>query len=129
VSGLEWPDLYGIPYLNKIKGEKMRSVNVKFKPSTSEDVVSYRAVITDSKDQTVLFEQNYSIGNLYADGTGYLSFPINGLPELEGFDGLANVSIIAIDDKGNHSPAAILEEVDLDFLAPAPPTDIFIEWL
>jgi len=105
----------------------MRTVTFSFKPSVSVDVVAYNIIIENSANGGVLYDKALLLSEFTVnDITGNYELVLNSLSELDGFDGVCTITVFAVDDAGNPSPDAVLEDVELDFLAPDAPTDLRI---
>jgi hypothetical protein len=49
---------------------------------------------------------------------------LTGVDAMQTLDGTYNLGLTAIDDAGNESGMSVLSGIGLDFVAPAPPTDL-----
>jgi len=85
--------------------------------SVSSDVKGYNLYIQASPDIVNLQSQKHDLGDVD-------SVELNGL--LGDVDGVYNIGLTSYDDVGNEGPMAILNDVPLDFVAPAPPTGLTI---
>lgn len=99
---------------------------LKFAPSISKDVVEYKLFIEDSTEYLSYDSFNVSLGNPAPEADGYIHIKLNDIPELADKDGIYDLGVISIDDTDNPSSMAVINEVNLDFLAPEPPTDVSV---
>ncbi len=98
----------------------MNTVKLVFAPSTSTDVVSYKLSWGPDPADSKLF----LLDELVTDADGNIEFVLNNIaPAL---DGTYTFSIVAIDDAANESEPSIIEDVSVDFLAPAAPGPISV---
>ena len=95
----------------------MNIVKLVFAPSTSTDVVSYEL-------SWGLATKLYPVADIVPNADGNLEIILNdAAPDL---DGTFTFNIVAIDDAGNRSEPSIIEDVTVDFLAPAAPGPISV---
>ncbi len=95
----------------------MQTVKLVCAPSTSADVVSYDLIWGEES-------KNFVASEVPVDDNGNLEFMLNDLvPALEG---TYSFSIVAIDGAGNRSEASVIDDVVVDFLAPAAPGPISV---
>ncbi len=101
---------------------------IKFKQSGSADVVGNRVYVKSHDPANPITksnaEQQADVTPAPApDANGYTNIEINALfPDL---DGAYDFGVSAIDDAGNDSPLLTqgFVNIDLDFVAPNPPTE------
>lgn len=98
---------------------KVLSTRLSFSPSTSEDVVGYKLYLQQAPDPVTYDSPSFDLG----DKTEVY---ISTLPGMEEVDGVYNLGVTAVDDAGNESSMQVLEGMALDFLAPAPVSDLAI---
>lgn len=105
-----------------------RTVKFGFQPSASDDVTGYSVMIEEGDN--ILYEKVYAKDEFEVDPiSGAYKITLNNIQKLQGFDGICTISVFAIDNMGNQSPESVLDNVELDFLAPAAPSGLFIEVL
>jgi hypothetical protein len=110
------------------------SAFIKFKPSGSQDVVSYTLYHRPDEANVPLTKDNSNLaiglGNPAADADGFIKIELNAIPELTDLEGTYDLGIAAVDDAGNISPLLTsgLVDVSLDFLAPSPPSEASVYW-
>jgi len=85
--------------------------------STSPDVKGYNLYVEESPNAVNLNSTKHDLGDVD-------SVELNGL--LGDVDGVYNIGLTSYDDAGNEGPMAILTDIPLDFVAPAPPTGLTI---
>ena len=108
---------------------------LKFKPSTSQDVESYRLYLRPDEPNVQLTKYNATIqtdlGNPPADPDGFIKINLQNVPDLADIDGMYDLGVSAIDDGGNASPLLLqgLADISLDFLAPSPPSEASVYWI
>lgn len=107
----------------------MASAILKFKPSESVDVVGYKlymkpfeAGVSITKENATL---NFDLGKRDPDGDGYIKVQLDAIPEIAALDGFYDLGVASYDEVGNASVLLTqgLVNIDLDFVAPVPPTD------
>ena len=92
---------------------KVLSTKISFPPSESSDVVGYKLYIQSAPDPVTYQSQSFDLGN-------QTEIFISDLPGMDQADGVYNIGVAAVDDAGNEASLSILENVSLDFFAPAP---------
>jgi hypothetical protein len=107
----------------------MASAILKFKPSESTDVVGYNLYIKPYEAGNVITKENatqtIALGLPVADSDGYIKIQLETIPEIAALDGFFDLGVSSIDEVGNASVLLTqgLANIDLDFVAPVPPTD------
>ena len=107
---------------------------LKFKPSTSQDVSYYQLYYKSFNLGDSLTKDNadniINLGMRTPDPNGFIIVELSGLPGLANLDGQYDLGIAAVDDAGNISPLLTegLLNIDLDFLAPSPPSEASVYW-
>ena len=101
----------------------MNTVKLVFAPSTSTDVVSYKLSWgTDPAES-----KTFLVSDLVMDVDGNIEFVLNDIaPAL---DGTYTFSVVAIDEAANESEPSSVEDVSVDFLAPAAPGPISVVFM
>jgi len=108
------------------------ATNLKFKPSGSADVVKYNLYYKPHDAAVPLTADNSAavidLGKPNAAADGFIHVELNAISQLAGLDGLYDLGVAAEDDAGNISPLLTqgLANLNLDFLAPSPPTEASI---
>lgn len=100
---------------------KIVNPKIRFKPSTSPDVVAYN--IRPAADYTV---SPARITTFQTDPDGYVRVATAEVPFLEGVEGDVEVFVSAVDGAGNESDFLRVAG-PLDLSPPAPPVDGSIE--
>jgi hypothetical protein len=98
---------------------KVLSTKVSFPPSESPDVVGYKLYLQPAPDPVTYSSPSFDLGT----NTEVI---ISTLPGMDQVDGVYNMGVSSIDDAGNESDLKIMENVSLDFFAPAPPGDLVL---
>ena len=107
---------------------------LKFRPSASQDVESYRLYLKPDEPNVQLTKDNAviqtNLGNPAPDTDGFIKVNMQTIPDLENLDGMYDLGVAAIDDAGNASPLLLqgLADISLDFLAPSPPSEASVYW-
>ena len=110
------------------------SAFIKFRPSGSQDVVSYNLYHKLDEQDNPLTKDNSNpaidLGNPAPDAEGFIVVELNVIPELASLDGMYDLGVAAVDDAGNISPMLTtgLADISLDFLAPSPPSEASVFW-
>ena len=80
-------------------------VKMKFKPSGSQDVVSYNFYYKLAEPNIDLNKNNsvevIDIGKPDADVDGFCHVQLDTIPELAGLDGMYDLGVASVDDAGN----------------------------
>ena len=98
---------------------------LKFKASTSPDVVRYRLYVEEASNPVTYNSEFVDIGNP-VDHNNYIIIPLSNLEILTSKDGTYNLGVTPIDDAGNEGSMVTVNNVELDFLAPDPVTELEI---
>jgi len=98
---------------------KIKETWLRFPPSDSPDVVTNKLYLEVSPDVVIESSPSFDIGNnINSDGLVEVNLAIiSGMTTL---DGVYNVGVSAVDDRGNESSMVTANDVALDFLAPNP---------
>jgi len=94
-----------------------KTKTLKWKASTASDVTGYNLYVEEVPNAVTMSSTKHSLGNV-------TSVELNGL--LGDVDGTYNIGLSAVDDVGNEGPLAVKNNVPLDFVAPAAPTELEI---
>ena len=106
----------------------MKDIKLVFAPSTSEDVVKYRlAWAQDADDLGFAGYVEFPKDQIPTNSEELMVFNLREIPGTDVLDGTYTFGIVAIDDADNFSEWSIVEEVDVDFLAPEPPGPIYVQ--
>ena len=108
----------------KEKSMKIKSKEIKFTPSPSLDVVTNKLYVEEVADGSELNydSQNWDVGNIALAEDGKIHVDLSVY--CEGYDGIYDIGIAAVDDGGNESDMQVLNSVPLDFIAPDPVSDL-----
>ncbi len=104
---------------------KLKSKIFKFFPSTSPDVVGYK-VYVDLPGALTYMSPSADAPDLTVHGDGKIHVDLAILSVASSKDGIYDVAVTTVDDAGNESDMAILNNVNLDFIAPDAPTGLEI---
>lgn len=110
------------------------SAILKFKPSVSQDVASYNLYFRPDEPNVPLTKDNtvatIDLGNPAPNVDGYIEIVLNEIDELQGLEGTYDMGVAAVDQAGNASALLTsgLVDIQLDFLAPSPPSDASVYW-
>jgi hypothetical protein len=110
------------------------SAFIKFRPSGSQDVVSYLLYHRPDEPNVPLTKDNSNLaidlGNPAVNTDGFIVVELNAIPELTGLEGTYDLGVAAVDGAGNISPLLTtgLIDISLDFLAPSPPSEASVYW-
>lgn len=111
------------------------SAILKFKPSVSQDVASYELYVKPDEPNVPLTKDNSTIqvnlGLPTPNVDGFIEVELNAIPELSSLEGTYDLGVAAIDNAGNSSAllTAGLMDIQLDFLAPSPPSEASVYWI
>jgi hypothetical protein len=94
--------------------------NLRFKASTSPDVVGYRMYFEEVPNEVTYDSEYADLGN-DVNAEGYVVVDLSTVARLTGLDGVYNIGVTAIDDGENESSMSKAADVPLDFVAPEPP--------
>lgn len=97
---------------------KVKETWLRFPPSDSIDVITNKIYIEESPTNITYDSQSFDIGNNIVDELVEVNLGlIEGMTTM---DGVYNVGVTALDDRGNESSFTLMNDVPLDFLAPNP---------
>jgi len=101
----------------------LRPFYVKFRPSSSLDVVGYKLYWEPAGTPISDVSPQVSVGNPPVGMDGKIAVDISQFPQMAAMDGDYVIGVSAVDDFGNES--GILQgSTTVDFVAPAAPTDL-----
>lgn len=95
---------------------KVKTLKLKFDGSSSADVVGYKLYVEEAPNAVSYTSKSFDLGNRTV-------VPLEELPGIGALDGTYNLGLTAVDDAGNESDLQVLENIALDFFAPAAPTN------
>jgi hypothetical protein len=110
------------------------SVFLKFKPSVSQDASSYQLLCKPDETDIPLTKDNSTItvdiSKPPVDIDGFCHVELNVISELQGLEGTYDMGIATVDTSGNVSSLLTtgLVDIQLDFLAPSPPSEASVYW-
>lgn len=102
---------------------------LKFRPSVAQDVVGYELYYRPDEPNVPLTKDNtvaaINLGMPDVNADGFMEVTLNDIPEFQDLDGTYDLGVAAVDDGGNRSSLLTggLVDIQLDFLAPSPPTE------
>jgi len=98
---------------------KVETMFLRFAPSGSPDVVTNKMYMEESPVPVSYDSPSFDIGNvLNVDGLVEVDLAL--LPGMTTRDGVYNVGVAAVDDRGNEASMTLLNDVPFDFVAPDP---------
>jgi len=98
---------------------EVKSMFLRFAPSGSPDVVTNKMYMEEVPAVVTYDSTSFDVGNsLNADGL--IEVDISLLPGMTTRDGIYNVGVAAVDDRGNEASMTLLNDVPFDFVAPDP---------
>ena len=98
---------------------KIKETWLRFQPSDSPDVVTNKLYIETSPDVVVDNSPSYDIGN-FINSDGLVEIDLGTVEGMTTLDGVYNVGVSAVDDRGNEASMMLANDIPLDFLAPNP---------
>lgn len=98
---------------------KIKETWLRFAPSDSSDVVTNKLYIEEVPNMVSVESPSFDIGNdINIDGLVEVDLgTVGGMTTL---DGVYNIGVAAVDDRGNEASMTLANDVVLDFLAPNP---------
>jgi hypothetical protein len=103
---------------------------LRFRQSPDTDVVANRIrAVLRVEDGTVFddLDPYTQVDAPTPDADGYSRIDLGKLQGISALDGTYDLYLTAVDDAGNESEPLELQSVELDFVAPLPPTEGAIE--
>ena len=98
---------------------KIKETWLRFLPSDSPDVVTNKLYLEVSPAPVTETSASFDIGN-FINGDGLVEVNLAVVPGMTTLDGIYNVGVAAVDDRGNEASMTLADEIALDFLAPNP---------
>jgi len=98
---------------------KIKETWLRFLPSDSPDVVTNKLYLEVSPAPVTETSASFDIGN-FINGDGLVEVNLAVVPGMTTLDGIYNVGVSAVDDRGNEASMTLANDVALDFLAPNP---------
>lgn len=96
---------------------------LKFKQSTSPDVVANRIRVRDPNTTPAYDTPFVDIPKVAPDEDGYSRIPVSQVSQLTGVEGRRDIHLTAIDGVGNESDFLEIDDVTFDLSPPEAPTD------
>jgi len=103
---------------------KLQPAILRFPPSGSPDVVTYKLYMELEGVGLTYDSQSYDIGNNIVDGMVVVDLAT--VPGMTSLDGVYDIGVTAVDDAGNESSMSTKDSVPLDFTPPDPPGQLEI---
>lgn len=104
---------------------KIAPMKLKFAPSPSGDVVSYKLYIETSSKDVNYSSPSFDLGKPNPVG-GVIEVNMAELAGITTYEGNYNLGVTAVDEVGNESAMSVKNDVALDFVPPEPPGEIVI---
>lgn len=110
---------------------EVKSMFLRFEPSDSMDVVTNKMYMEEAPMPVVVapddpaLSESFDIGNNINAG-GLVEVDISTLPGMTTKDGVYNIGVCAVDDRGNEASPSLLNDVPFDFVAPNPVGSLLI---
>lgn len=106
---------------------EVKSTFLRFVPSDSIDVVTNKMYMEESPAVVVqkpanpepedVWSLEFDLGN-FINSDGLVEVDISSLPGMTTTDGVYNIGVAAVDDRGNEASMSLLNDVPFDFIAP-----------
>jgi len=97
----------------------VKSTFLRFVPSDSSDVVTNKMYMEEVPNVVSYDSLSFDIGN-NLNANGLVEIDVSTLPGMTTRDGVYNIGVAAVDDRGNEASMTLLNDVPFDFLAPNP---------
>lgn len=98
---------------------EVKSMFLRFIPSDSPDVVTNVMYMEPAPAEVTYESPSFDLGdNLNSEGL--VEVDISTLPGMTTMDGIYNVGVAAVDDRGNKASMTLMNDVPFDFVAPNP---------
>lgn len=104
---------------------EVKSMFLRFIPSDSPDVVTNKMYMEEVPGVVSSDSPSFDIGNNLNAG-GQVEVDISLLPGMTTMDGVYNIGVAAVDDRGNEASMTLLNDVPFDFVAPNPVGSLII---
>lgn len=98
---------------------KVLNTTISWPESSSEDVVGYAVYVQEAPAPVDYASPRFEVGKVS-------SVVLSTIPEMTTKDGVFNIGVAAIDDAGNESDMSVVNDLPLDFAAPAAPGAIVV---
>jgi len=98
---------------------EVKSMFLRFEPSDSPDVVTNKMYMEEVPAPVTVDSQFFDLGN-NLNVEGLVEVDISTLPGMTTRDGIYNVGVAAVDDRGNEASMTLMNDVPFDFVAPNP---------
>lgn len=97
----------------------VKSTFLRFEPSDSPDVVTNKMYMEEVPNEVNYDSPSFDIGN-NLNTAGMVEVDISTLPGMTTRDGVYNIGVAAVDDRGNEASMTLMNDVPFDFVAPNP---------
>lgn len=104
---------------------EVKSMFLRFEPSDSPDVVTNKMYMEEVPNEVNYDSPAFDIGN-NLNAAGLVEVDISTLPGMTTRDGVYNIGVAAVDDRGNEASMTLMNDVPFDFVAPNPVTGLVI---
>lgn len=98
---------------------KVKETWLRFPPSDSPDVVTNKMYMEETPVVVTYDSPSFDIGN-NLNAEGLVEIDIATLPDMTTMDGVYNIGVAAVDDRGNEASLTLLNDVPFDFISPNP---------
>ncbi len=98
---------------------KIKETWLRFVPSDSPDVVTNKLYLELAPEPVTEASQAFDIGN-NLNSDGLVEVDLGTVPGMTTLDGVYNIGVAAVDDRGNEASMTLADNIPLDFLAPNP---------
>lgn len=98
---------------------EVKSMWLRFMPSDSPDVVTNKMYMEEAPSLVTRQSLSFDLGN-NLNIEGLVEVDISVLPGMTTMDGIYNVGVSAVDDRGNEASMTLMNDVPFDFVAPNP---------
>lgn len=98
---------------------KIKETWLRFPPSDSPDVVTNKLYLEVTPQGVTEDSPSFDIGNNLNDD-GLVEVNLATVSGMTTLDGVYNIGVAAVDDRGNEASMTLANDVPLDFLAPNP---------
>jgi hypothetical protein len=106
---------------------RIKEIVVRFRPSTSPDVVAYRFRVRGANTVAAYDTPYNDVAVRAPDADGYVRYPTANIPQFDGLEGRYDVHVTAVDGRGNESDFLEIDNQTFDLSPPEAPTDGAIE--
>lgn len=103
----------------------VKPMYLRFVPSDSPDVITNKMYMEEAPSIVTSQSPSFDIGNnLNAEGLVEVDLAV--LPGMTTMDGVYNIGVAAVDDRGNEASMTLMNDVPFDFVAPNPVGSLII---